>query len=341
MIRSATLSLSSPSPCPPRRKSPARRYRRRRPFIERFSAHAPLSQRTPARRSSRRSRSSASSCASAIWSRTPAPPPTSRSSARPTSARPAASRSTRVIEAVLPHEIVGLETRGLTEIMVTRASRAITAEDIETRITQRARRPVSATPTRATSRSTFDSDAAHASTSSRAPTCGIARMTFDPRSGRFDVLFELPGARAQRSLRFTGTYAETFEAAVLARPLAARRSGARRRRHRSCAARRSEFAANIITTAEQAIGLAARRAMRPGEVLRQTDLMKPEVVARNDNVTITYQVPGIVLTMRGKALEGRRAKATPSTCSTSQSKRIDPGDHRRARPRDRDRDHRW
>ena len=43
--------------------------------------------------------------------------------------------------------------------------------------------------------------------------------------------------------------------------------------------------------------------MQPGQLIRQTDLMKPEVVARNDNVTITYEVPGIVLTMRGKALE--------------------------------------
>ena len=44
--------------------------------------------------------------------------------------------------------------------------------------------------------------------------------------------------------------------------------------------------------------------MRPGDVLRQTDLGKAELVARNDNVTITFQVPGITLTMRGKALEG-------------------------------------
>ena len=43
--------------------------------------------------------------------------------------------------------------------------------------------------------------------------------------------------------------------------------------------------------------------MRPGQLIRQTDLTKPEVVARNENVTITYEVPGIVLTMRGKALE--------------------------------------
>jgi flagella basal body P-ring formation protein FlgA len=37
--------------------------------------------------------------------------------------------------------------------------------------------------------------------------------------------------------------------------------------------------------------------------LRQSDLQKPEMVARNENVTITYEVPGIILTMRGQALE--------------------------------------
>ncbi len=31
--------------------------------------------------------------------------------------------------------------------------------------------------------------------------------------------------------------------------------------------------------------------------------MKPELVGRNETVTIVYEVPGIVLTMRGKALE--------------------------------------
>ena len=41
----------------------------------------------------------------------------------------------------------------------------------------------------------------------------------------------------------------------------------------------------------------------PGQALRQTDLVKPELVARNEIVTITYEVPGILLTMRGQALE--------------------------------------
>jgi flagella basal body P-ring formation protein FlgA len=76
----------------------------------------------------------------------------------------------------------------------------------------------------------------------------------------------------------------------------------------------------MITTVEQAVGLAARRAMRPGEVLRQNDLGKAELIARNDNVTITYQVPGITLTMRGKALEGGAQGDTISVLN-AQSKR--------------------
>jgi len=32
--------------------------------------------------------------------------------------------------------------------------------------------------------------------------------------------------------------------------------------------------------------------------------MKPDLVQRNDTVTIVYEVPGVVLTVRGKAADG-------------------------------------
>lgn len=205
----------------------------------------------------------------------------------------------RVIQQVLPYEVAGLDTRGLTEIVVTRASAAITPKDFEARIVQalagRQRNTHAGNLTL-----TFDHEPNTVHVEPGAD-LRVARMAFDPRSGRFDVLFERPGTR--NFIRLTGTYAETFEAAVLSRPIAA---GQVLRATDIAIVRRpkAEFAANIVTTAEQVVGLAPRRAMRPGEVLRQTDLSKPELVARNDNVTITFQVPGITLTMRGKALEG-------------------------------------
>jgi flagella basal body P-ring formation protein FlgA len=37
--------------------------------------------------------------------------------------------------------------------------------------------------------------------------------------------------------------------------------------------------------------------------LRADDLVRPQIVQRNEAVTITYEVPGIMLTVRGKATE--------------------------------------
>jgi flagella basal body P-ring formation protein FlgA len=205
----------------------------------------------------------------------------------------------RVLEALAPHDIVRLDTQGLTDIVVTRASHAITPEDIEARVV-RALAGRTRVADAGSLTLTFDSELRTLHIAPGAES-RIARLTFDPRTGRFDVFFELPG-HARKFVRFTGTYAETFEAAVLSRPLAA---GEVVKASDLTITRRpqSQAGANIVTAAAQAVGLAARRPMQPGQLIRQTDLMKPEVVARNDNVTITYEVPGIVLTMRGKALE--------------------------------------
>jgi flagella basal body P-ring formation protein FlgA len=54
---------------------------------------------------------------------------------------------------------------------------------------------------------------------------------------------------------------------------------------------------------EQAVGLAAKHPLRGGQVLRPADLAKAQVVQRNEAVTIVYEVPGVTLTVRGKALE--------------------------------------
>src|SRR5262249_39377945 len=54
---------------------------------------------------------------------------------------------------------------------------------------------------------------------------------------------------------------------------------------------------------EQAIGLAVKSPLRAGAALRESDLVKPLAIQRNEQVTITYDVPGITLTVRGKAAE--------------------------------------
>jgi flagellar basal body P-ring formation protein FlgA len=212
--------------------------------------------------------------------------------------------ASRVIEAVRPHQIIGLDTRGLAEVAVTRLSRTITPKDIEARIVQALAGQYGAADAKNLA-VTFDNPmrTLHVEPGAEAE-LRVTRLAFEPRSGRFEAAFELPGSVAARKLplRYTGALAETFEAAVPVRSLA---QGEVLKPADLTLVRRpkAEFAANVVTNAEQAAGLAARRALRAGQVLREGDLQRPELVGRNETVTITYEVPGILLTVRGQALE--------------------------------------
>ena len=209
----------------------------------------------------------------------------------------------RIAAALAPHHIRNLDTAGLHEVVVTRLSRAIAVAEIEERLIRAIAGRYGFGDARnlavATDRPL---QTLHVEVSATAE-LAVARLHVDPRSGRFDVSFELPGSAAARRLplRITGTVSETVEAAMLIRAvargdvIAAADFVVERRR-------KAEFINGAIA-ADQAVGLAAKRPLRPGELLRATDLAKPEVVRRNQSVTIVYQVPGITLTVRGKALE--------------------------------------
>jgi flagella basal body P-ring formation protein FlgA len=106
----------------------------------------------------------------------------------------------------------------------------------------------------------------------------------------------------RRPLRFTGSVVETVEVAVSLRALAA---GAIVKDSDLAIERRpkAQVGADALGTAHEAVGLAVRSTVRAGAPLRRSDLMKPQVVHRDENVTLVYEVPGIMLTTRGKALE--------------------------------------
>jgi flagella basal body P-ring formation protein FlgA len=87
---------------------------------------------------------------------------------------------------------------------------------------------------------------------------------------------------------------------------------------------RAEIGRDLVGKAEQAVGLAARAPMQPGRPLRVADLMKPELVQRNETVTLVYEVPGITLTVRGKAAEGG-AEGDVISVLNEQSKRTVQG----------------
>src|SRR6202035_2078399 len=55
---------------------------------------------------------------------------------------------------------------------------------------------------------------------------------------------------------------------------------------------------------DRAVGMQARKQLRAGQALRSADLAKPDLVQRDQSVTLIYESSGLYLTIRGKALEG-------------------------------------
>ena len=157
---------------------------------------------------------------------------------------------------------------------------------------------------------------------SRAPRARRASSTSatTPRSGRFDATLDIPGRVA---LRLTGQARVMVEVVTVARPLKRgeilKQADVVIERHT-----RAEVGRDFVADGEQAIGLAARNDMQPGQLLRAADLMKPEVVRRNEAVTLIYEVPGITLTVRGKATEGG-AEGDVISVLNEQSKRVIEG----------------
>jgi flagella basal body P-ring formation protein FlgA len=206
----------------------------------------------------------------------------------------------RVLDALRPHGVISVDAKGLATVNVTRTGRTIAREEIEARI---ARDIASVTGIRDPKNVgiTFDQEPQAIQVDSNSSgDLKTERLSLDRRTGRFNIIILMPGEH--RNWRYAGIASEVFEAAMLTRPVA--RGEILRASDISIEKRpKSELVADVVADGQIAIGQAARRAMRPGQPLRQGDLMKPELVQRNEPVIISYQVPGIALTLRGKALE--------------------------------------
>ena len=210
----------------------------------------------------------------------------------------------RVLDAIRAHGILLVDTKGVSEIVVSRASRVFTLRDIEAQVARAIAEQYGYTDFKAL-RVSFDREVRpiQAEPSANAD-LAVARLFHDPRTGRFDVSFEFPGDVGARrgALRYTGTVVETVEAAVLTRPFGrgevVKASDVTTERRP-----KAEVGSDIVGTATQAIGLAARQPLKAGQPLRSADLMRPEIVQRNEAVTIIFEAPGMMLTMRGKALD--------------------------------------
>jgi flagella basal body P-ring formation protein FlgA len=208
----------------------------------------------------------------------------------------------QVLNTLRTHHVIGVDTRDLKEISVTRLARTLEGKDIELQVA------------RALERRNGLGDAANLSlTFDRDPgdvrldagfTGGMqpSIVRYDNRNGRFDVTFEIANDNgAPAKLRFTGTAIETVEAAVLARTI--ERNEILKSSDVVLERRPKAEVGAEAPARDRAVGMQARRQLRAGQAIRAADLSKPDLVQRDQNVTLIYDAPGIYLTMRGKALD--------------------------------------
>ena len=121
-----------------------------------------------------------------------------------------------VVEAVRTHGLVGLDTNGISEVVVTRASReipvgdvaAIVARALSTRFNLGDAKEITVTFER-------DPSAIQVEPNAKGEP-RVARIAFDPRSGKFDAALEIPtGANGFSTLRLNGKAAVTGDVVML------------------------------------------------------------------------------------------------------------------------------
>ncbi|WP_181832475.1 flagellar basal body P-ring formation chaperone FlgA [Bosea caraganae] len=221
----------------------------------------------------------------------------------------------------LVREMTEIENPGLAQVVVTRAARRITASDIE-----------AAVKTGLSERYGIDSRAFALSVDGGAPSVAVepeltgemsvVELSYDDRSRRLQARLMVPGSAATRlkPVRISGQLVETVEVVVPRRAIArgetltAADVTAERRP-------RDGQTAELVGDLKAAVDKVAKRALIAGYPLRNGDVQREEIVGRGDLVTIVYETPGLLITMRGKAGEAG-AMGDVVTVTNPQSKRV-------------------
>jgi flagella basal body P-ring formation protein FlgA len=233
---------------------------------------------------------------------------------------PAAS----VVAAVRAHALLGLDTGGVREVSVTRESRTFTPKDITDCVAQ-ALAAQFGLGTPADIALDFDDELRPLHVEPNAlGEPEVSRIDYDAHNGRFQATIGVPtGPSTKTPMRFSGRASATVEIAVLAQSV---ERGTILKDADVLLERRprAQVPKDVLVDREQAIGLAARGNLEPGRPLRTAQLMKPELVKRNEQVTLIYEKPGILLTVRGKATESG-AEGDVVSVLNEQSKRTVQG----------------
>ncbi len=208
-----------------------------------------------------------------------------------------------ILATLRAHHVIGVEVHQIREVAVTRRARIFEVDSIKKQIAEAlAHRnglgnvsDIELTPDGEIR--TLRLDAAHASNMTPALT------RYDSRNGRYDITFTIANdsGAAPTRLRYTGTAIETVEATVLTRSV---NRGEILKSSDLVVERRPKSEVGYDNAAPSTVaGMQISRPLRAGQPIRSADLNKPNLIERDQPVTISYQANGILLTIRGKAIE--------------------------------------
>jgi flagellar basal body P-ring formation protein FlgA len=212
-------------------------------------------------------------------------------------------QASRIAAAAAGIGLKRIETEGRAQVTVTRAVRRAGAPEIEAAVKQ-ALDAQHHVDVRALSILFDGSPALLVAPDLTAPVT-VEELIYDRRGRRVSALVSIgrrPGER-RASARVTGALVELVEAAVLTRPVS--RGETVERSDLSIERKpREALPADVATDPASLAGQVARRALAAGQAIRAGDLDKPNLVARGETVTVVYEVPGMVLTLRARAGQG-------------------------------------
>lgn len=212
-------------------------------------------------------------------------------------------QSNRIVATAEANGVPPVATRGLAQVVVTRAARNITSSDIENAVKQALseRHNVDG---RALSL-VFDGGAPKLVAEPGLTGELVAQdINYDPRARRVSATVLLPGSAAMRlkPARVSGQLIETVEVIV---PLKTVARGELLTDQDVTIERRPRDGqtGDLVNEVAAAVGKMAKRQLAAGQPLRNSDIQRQEVIARGDLVTMVYEGPGVTLTLRGKATE--------------------------------------
>jgi flagella basal body P-ring formation protein FlgA len=231
----------------------------------------------------------------------------------------------RIVEAAqaagIARDAGDIEGHGFAQVVVTRLARRIMASDLE-----------AAVKTGLQERYGIDARMFALAIDGGAPALAVEPeltgevavldLTFDARSRRLQARLAVPGSMAMRlkPTRISGQLVETVEVVVPRRPIA---RGETLGKSDVVVERRPREGqgAELISDIRGAIDKVARRALMAGMPLRSGDVQREEIVAKGDLVTIVYEAPGLLISMRGRAGEAG-AMGDVVSVTNPQSKRV-------------------